>query len=124
MAETKYKIVYLQPYVSGKSVIQEQILMIQMPGGFTTSSKNLVTLIPDIWEDLKKSIGTYNVRQAKGDTWFWDDEKLVVTDTETEKSIKFKLQIPIPTKNIFKDFLEDPNDSSWSTYWKRKLKNY
>lgn len=124
MAETKYKIVYAQPYVSGKSLIQEQILMIQMPGGSATSSKNIVTLIPDIWKDLKKSIGTYNVKQVKGDTWFWDDEKLVVTDTETEKSIKFKLQIPIPTKNIFKDFLEDPSDSNWSIYWKRKLKNF
>ena len=119
MAEIKYKIVYAQPYVSGKSLIQEQILMIQMPGGSATSSKNIVTLISDIWKDLKKSIGTYNVKHVKGDTWFWDDEKLVVTDTETEKSIKFKLQIPIPPKDIFKDGL---GESDWAEYWEKKLK--
>ena len=122
MAETKYKIVYAQPYVFGKSLIQEQILMIQMPGGSTTSSKNIITLIPDIWEDLKKSIGTYVVKHVKGDVWFWDDEKLVVTDTESEKSIKFKLQIPIPPKNVFSDFLENPNDSDWAVYWKKRLR--
>lgn len=126
MAQTKSRIVFGQPYLSGKSMLQDQILMIILPNGSVTSSNNLVVLIPDIWEDLKKSAGgKFLVKQAKGNTWFWDDKDLVVTDTETEKNIKFKLQIPIPKIEVFRDektgildLETKPGDSDWAKYWK------
>ena len=120
--ETKSRIVYGYPYVYKNSLIQDQLFMIQMPNGSSNISKNTVTLIENIWEDLKKETGKYSVKQAKGDSWFWDDSTLVVTDTETEKNIKYKLQIPIPPKNVFNDFLENLNDSAWAVYWKKKLR--
>lgn len=122
MAEIKYKIVYAQPYINGKSLVQDQILMVQMPKGYVSSSENKVVLISNIWEDLQKTNGTYIVKQAKGDTWFWDDDKLVVTDTETEKNIKFKVQVPIPNKTIFESLDKDPKDTDWANYWKNKFK--
>ena len=121
MADLKYKIIYAQPYVSGKSLIQDQLLMIQMPNGSVNSSENKVTLISNIWEDLQKTTGTYIVKHVKGDAWYWDDDKLLVTDTETEKNIKFKVQIPIPSKTIFESLAENPGDTEWACYWKNKL---
>jgi hypothetical protein len=121
MIDAKYKIIYAQPYVSGKSLMQDQILMIQMPNGSVNSSENKVALISNIWEDLQKSNGTYIVKHAKGDSWYWDDDKLVVTDTETEKNIKFKVQIPFPDKTIFENLNNESEDTEWACYWKNKL---
>lgn len=121
--ETKTRIVYGYPYIYKDSLIQDQLFMIQMPNGSANTSKNTVTLIKNIWEDLKKETGKYLVKQAKGDSWFWDDNTLVVTDTETEKNIKYKLQIPIPNKNIFENSSEnnDREESDWTKYWKKRL---
>ena len=121
--ETKSRIVYGYPYVYKDSLIQDQLFMIQMPNGAASTSQNTVTLIKNIWEDLKKETGKYSVKQAKGDSWFWDDSTLMVTDTETEKNIKYKLQIPIPSKSIFKNTPENENngESDWAKYWKRRL---
>ena len=121
--ETKTRTVYGYPYVFKDSLIQDQLFMIQMPNGSANTSKNTVTLIKNIWEDLKKETGKYLVKQAKGDSWFWDDNTLVVTDTETEKNIKYKLQIPIPNKNIFENSSEnnDREESDWAKYWKKRL---
>ena len=120
--ETKTRIVYGYPYVFKDSLIQDQMLMIQMPNGWANTSKNTITLIKNIWEDLKKETGKYSVKQAKGDAWFWDDSTLVVTDTETEKNIKYKLQIPIPSKSIFSNFQDnEKGESEWASYWKRRL---
>lgn len=121
----KMRVVYGQPYLNGKSLLQDQILMISMPNGSVNSSNNLVILIPDIWEELKKQVNKYSVKQAKGNIWFWDDKDLVVTDTESEKNIKFKVQIPIPNIEVFKDRsgkldLEyDRDDNEWTKYWKK-----
>lgn len=121
--EIKTRIVYGYPYIYKDSLIQDQLFMIQMPNGSANTSKNTVTLIKNIWEDLKKETGKYLVKQAKGDSWFWDDNTLVVTDTETEKNIKYKLQIPIPNKNIFENSSEnnDREESDWTKYWKKRL---
>ena len=123
--ETKSRIVYGYPYVYKDSLIQDQLFMIQMPNGAASTSQNTVTLIKNIWEDLKKETGKYSVKQAKGDSWFWDDSTLMVTDTETEKNIKYKLQIPIPSKSIFENTPEENNmgegESNWAKYWKRRL---
>ena len=121
--ETKTRTVYGYPYIYKDSLIQDQLFMIQMPNGSANTSKNTVTLIKNIWEDLKKETGKYLVKQAKGDSWFWDDNTLVVTDTETEKNIKYKLQIPIPNKNIFENSSEnnDREESDWAKYWKKRL---
>ena len=120
--ETKTRIVYGYPYVFKDSLIQDQMLMIQMPNGWANTSKNTITLIKNIWEDLKKETGKYSVKQAKGDAWFWDDSTLVVTDTETEKNIKYKLQIPIPSKSVFSNFQDnEKEESEWASYWKRRL---
>ena len=124
-AETKMRIVYGQPYINGRSLLQDQILMISMPNGSVNSSSNLVILIPDIWEDLKKQTGKFSVKQAKGNVWFWDDKDLVVTDTESEKNIKFRVQIPIPTVEVFRnskgmlDLEYDRDDNEWTKYWKK-----
>ena len=120
---TKSRIVYGYPYVQKNSLIQDQLFMIQLPNGSVNTSKNTVTLIENIWEDLKKEIGKYSVKQAKGDSWFWDDSTLVVTDTKTEKNIKYKLQIPIPSKSVFENTPENENNgkSDWAKYWKRRL---
>ena len=121
--ETKTRTVYGYPYVFKDSLIQDQLFMIQMPNGSANTSKNTVILIKNIWEDLKKETGKYLVKQAKGDSWFWDDNTLVVTDTETEKNIKYKLQIPIPNKNIFENSSKnnDREESDWAKYWKKRL---
>ena len=120
--ETKTRIVYGYPYVFKDSLIQDQMLMIQMPNGWANTSKNTITLIKNIWEDLNKETGKYSVKQAKGDAWFWDDSTLVVTDTETEKNIKYKLQIPIPSKSVFSNFQDnEKEESEWASYWKRRL---
>ena len=121
--ETKTRTVYGYPYIYKDSLIQDQLFMIQMPNCSANTSKNTVTLIKNIWEDLKKETGKYLVKQAKGDSWFWDDNTLVVTDTETEKNIKYKLQIPIPNKNIFENSSEnnDREESDWAKYWKKRL---
>ena len=121
--ETKTRIVYGYPYVFKDSLIQDQLFMIQMPNGSANTSKNTVILIKNIWEDLKKETGKYLVKQAKGDSWFWDDNTLIVTDTETEKNIKYKLQIPVPNKNIFENSSEnnDREESDWAKYWKKRL---
>ena len=120
--ETKTRIVYGYPYVFKDSLIQDQIFMIQMPNGWANTSKNTITLIKNIWEDLKKETGKYSVKQAKGDAWFWDDSTLVVTDTETEKNIKYKLQIPIPSKSVFSNSQDnEKEESEWASYWKKRL---
>lgn len=120
--ETKTRIVYGYPYVFKDSLIQDQMLMIQMPNGWANTSKNTITLIKNIWEDLKKETGKYSVKQAKGDAWFWDDSTLVVTDTETEKNIKYKLQIPIPSKSVFENTPgNEKGESEWASYWKKRL---
>ena len=123
--ETKSRIIYGYPYVYKDSLIQDQLFMIQLPNGAATTSQNTVTLIKNIWEDLKKETGKYSVKQAKGDSWFWDDSTLMVTDTETEKNIKYKLQIPIPSKSVFENTPEENNiregESDWTKYWKRRL---
>lgn len=120
--ETKTRIVYGYPCVYKNSLIQDQMLMIQMPNGWANTSKNTITLIKNIWEDLKKETGKYSVKQAKGDIWFWDDSTLMVTDTETEKNIKYKLQIPTPNKSVFENSQENgKEESDWAIYWKRRL---
>lgn len=125
MAQSTSRVVFGQPYLSGKSMLQDQILMIILPNGSVTSSNNLVVLIPDIWEDLKKSTGKYLIKQAKGNVWFWDDKDLMVTDTETEKNVNFKLQIPTPPIEIFRnektggiDLEVKSGDNDWVKYWK------
>lgn len=131
MASTATRIVYGQAFVSGNSLVQEQLLMIQMPNGSATTSENHVVLIPNIWEDLKKSTETYNVKQVKDEFWYWDDDKLVMTDMETEKSVKVKVQIPRPSLDIFRDpetnaldLKAKDEDSDWVKFWKERLSKH
>lgn len=131
MASTATRIVYGQAFVSGDSLVQDQLLMVQMPNGSASTSENHVVLIPNIWEDLKKATGTYIVKQVKDEFWYWDDEKLVMTDMETEKPTKIKVQIPRPSLDIFRDpktnaldLEEKDGDSDWVKFWKERLSKH
>lgn len=128
MAGTATRTVYGQVFVSGKALVQEQIFMIQMPNGSASTSENHVTLISDIWEDLKKDLGTYKVTQVRDDFWYWDDDKLVMTDMETEKEVKIKVQIPRPSIDVFRnketgalDLEVSDSDTPWTKFWKERL---
>ncbi len=121
------KVIKGQAFVSGNALVQDQMLMVVLPNGSTTTSSNFVTLIKDVWADLKST--TSEIKQVKGDCWCWE---VKVTDTEdNSKEVTMKVQAPTPDKMVFwdeekKNFDLEPNsdDSNWSKYWKEKIKNY
>lgn len=125
--ETKTKTVLGQAFVNGQRLVQDQIFMIILPGGKVNSSMNHVTLIEDIWEDLKGS-DKYGVKHGKGDYWYWEID---VTDTETEKVTKMKVQVPRPGQMVFWneekkefDLEESKEDTEWASYWKKRISDY
>lgn len=106
--------IYGQAYLSGDSLVQDQILLTD-----TTQSENTVILIPDIWEDLKNPSGKW---KSEKDTYFyWETE---MTDTEdTERKVKVKVSCPKPNPSVFDCVFEaSEGDSQWTTYWKSKMK--
>lgn len=127
MADKDTKIVKGQAFVSGKSLVQDQIFMVVLPNGRANSSVNHLILINDIFEELQKDNTEYVPTQLKGDTWYWDIE---VTDIETEKQVKQRVIIPRPTMQDFWDEekgnydLDPENGTEWAKYWKGKIKAY
>ena len=106
--------VYGQAFISGDSLVQDQLLLTEK-----TQSENTIVLISDIWKDLLSSSGKW--KAGKNGYFYWEVE---MTDTEdTDKKVKVKVSCPKPDPSLFEyDFEESKGDSEWTAYWKKKMK--
>ena len=109
------KIIKGQAWVSGDSLLQDQILV--LPGG--KHSVNTVPLIENIWEDLRSENGTY--KSNKKGYFYWECK---MTDSENDDvEIPILVECPRPKDGLF----EEPYDPSmakgeWERYWLTKFK--
>lgn len=120
MATVQTRTIKGQLSIIGNSLAQDQILLYTTDGKTVSQTNGMVTLIQDIWEELKNPAGT--CKTNKKGYWYWEFD---VTDTETEKDIKIKFECPRPEPEVFWDetkkdfdFKEGKNDSDWTKYWK------
>ena len=120
MATVQTRTIKGQLSIIGNSLAQDQILLYTTDGKTVSQTDGMVTLIQDIWEELKNPAGT--CKTNKKGYWYWEFD---VTDTETEKDIKIKFECPRPEPEVFWDetkkdfdFKEGKNDSDWTKYWK------
>lgn len=104
------------PVISGNSLIQDQILLIDVKGVVRQTQANIV-LIEDIWEDLKAGTTKVEQHKTRKNYWYWEFE---ITDLEdTDKTKKVQVECPIPGPEVFDlDFSESASDSPWAAYWK------
>lgn len=104
-----------QAWIQGDSLVQEQILLV--PGKISTI--NIVSLIPNIWEDLTSDSGEYKTN-GKG-YFYWEYKMTDTTNDDVEVTIKF--ECPKPKYGIFKEPY-DPEQVSgeYSKFWVNKLK--
>ena len=114
---TNTKTIYGQSYISGESLVQDQILLIDV-NGRVSKSENTVIIIENIWEDLKDKNGTAKTKRPG--TWYWEVD---FTDIEDPDSVvKVNINCPKPGPEVFNnDFTIDSSDSDWSKYWKEKM---
>lgn len=101
-----------QPYLLGKTLYQEQILL--SPGIASTSQT--IALINDIWEDLITGPGTFKTN-GRG-YFYWEVQMTDMENDEAEVTIKFECPRPIP---IEYSKLEE-SDTEYGKYWAEKLK--
>ena len=96
------------------ALVQEQFLVV--PG--QAISRNVIEIIPDIWEDLKGE-GTYKWNNKK--YFYWEYK---MTDTENDDvEVTVKFECPRPKEGFFKDTdTEETVQGDYSKYWIKKYK--
>ena len=111
-----------QAWIDGDRLVQEQFLLVP---GATNPSYNVVSLVPNIWDDLTTSSGTYKYNNQKN-YFFWEYE---MTDTENEDVyVKIKYECPKPKEGLFIDpatgelYDESEVSGEYSKYWLNKIK--
>ena len=92
MADTKT--IKGQPYLQGKTLYQEQILM--SPGVVSTSQT--IVLIADIWKDLIE--GPTTAKTNNKGYFYWE---VTMTDPENDDvELTIKFECPRPISTVFK----------------------
>lgn len=116
------KIIKGQAWISGVSLVQDQILI-------TTkgTSENTVVLVPNIWTDLTTFSDSHEYKTNKNGYFFWEVEMTSMEDDDT--IVKINIECPKPDVNI--DPFRNPEpDNGWSSseiaenyakYWVAKL---
>ena len=110
------KIIKGQAWVSGDSLVQDQILLTENG----KSSENTVVLIANIWDDLTKASGNEYKTNNKG-YFFWEVE---MTSMENDDIIvKVNIECPKPKQGLFQEPYDPESvDSSYAKYWVGKMK--
>lgn len=110
------KIIKGQAWISGDSLVQDQILLTSDG----KSSENTVTLIANIWDDLTKASGNEYKTNGKG-YFFWEVEMTSMEDDDTIVTIN--IECPKPKPGLFQEPYDPESvDSSYAKYWVAKMK--
>jgi hypothetical protein len=110
------KIIKGQAWISGDSLVQDQILLTDTG----KSSENTVELIANIWDDLTKASGNEYKTNNKG-YFFWEVEMTSMEDDNV--TVKVNIECPKPKPGLFQEpYDPDSVDSSYAKYWVAKMK--
>lgn len=107
------KVIKGQAWISGDSLIQEQITF--TPGKQPTSET--VKLIENIWDDLTSDKGTYK-SNAKKTYFYWEVEQSDIDDG----TVKVMIECPKPKDGLFTPPFNEKVKGDWATYWIGKFK--
>lgn len=107
------KIVKGQAWISGDSLMQEQITF--EPGKQPTSAT--VKLVENIWSDLTSDKGTYK-SNAKKTYFYWEVEQTGLDD----EVVKVMIECPKPKDGLFTPPFTDTVKGDWANYWVGKFK--
>jgi hypothetical protein len=121
MAETK--IIKCQAWVSGNSLVQDQIL-ITSDG---KSSENTVVLIQNIWNDLTTLDNSHEYKTNKKGYFYWEVDMTSMEDDDI--TVKVNIECPKPDVNIDPFRNPEPSDQwtpseiseNYAKYWITKL---
>ena len=109
-----------QPYLDGSTLRQDQILLITSDGKRVQEASGTITLVPDIWIDLKKSSGGSWKRRKN--YFYWEVDVTDTSDDSMSGTIKVEYECPRPTPEFFGyDYTSNPGDSEWMKYWKTRF---
>jgi hypothetical protein len=110
------KVIKGQAMIVGDSLVQTQTLI--LPNG--TVAENEVKIIPNIWEDLTSTEGTFKWN-AKKTFFYWEYDQ---TDSEDDTNeVKVIIECPKPKKGMYEEPYEIQNNSSeWEKFWLNKFK--
>lgn len=105
------KTIYGQAWVFDNKVLQDQITI--FPNG--TSEEKVVTIIPDIWDDLFSSEGEYKTN-GKG-YFYWEVQMTDIGDDDI--TVPFLVECPKPRDVDYDRLLDNPS-GEWAEYWAGK----
>lgn len=110
-----------QPYLNGKSLMQDQILLVSTDGKRVQYAEGTTALLPDIWADLKSATGTW--KRSKN-YFYWEiDVSDTSDDAPSGAIVKYRYECPKPGPDLFDyDYTAAAGDSDWVKYWKAKFK--
>ena len=109
------KIIKGQAWISGNSLVQDQIMII--PG--VDSVSNVVCLIEDIWDDLSSSSGQYKTN-GKG-YFYWEYKQTFIENPDLEVTVYF--ECPAPKSGLFNEpYDPDTVQGDYAKYWVSKFK--
>lgn len=109
------KLIKGQVWISGDSLLQDQILI--LPNG--TSSTNTVPLINNIWEDLLSEGGQYKTNK-KG-YFYWEAKMTDVENNDVEVTVM--IECPRPKDGLFEEpYDPEKGKGEWAKYWLTKYK--
>ena len=111
-----------QAWISGNSLVQDQILIMSGKSGEST-----VVLIPDIWADLTELTDSHQYKTNSKGYFYWEVNMTSMEDDNTE--VKINVECPKPNINIdpFKNPEPDENwtesevAGNYAKYWVTKL---
>ena len=104
-----------QAWIQGDQLVQEQVLVV--PGQATSTA--VVTVIDNIWEDLKSETGKWKTND-KG-YFYWEYKQTDISNDDVEVTVK--LECPRPKEDTF-EYPYNPESVSgkWAKYWVERLK--
>ncbi len=106
-----------QAWINGDALVQEQVLIV--PGSLVGSVTNVVSLIPNIWEDLLSANGTYKYNSKK-DYFFWEIQQ---TSMEDDTDITIRFECPRPKEGLFEEPYDPESvEGEYAKYWVGKFK--
>lgn len=109
------KVIKGQALIVGDSLVQDQIT-ISSDG---TVTEGVVTLIPNIWEDLVSESGKFK-SNAKKTFFYWEYKQ---TDSEDDTSeVDVLIECPKPKEGLFSPPYTAVGRSDWEKYWLGRLK--